>query len=292
MGVQTVDRDILSVIEEAANSFSKGQRNIARYISENYDKAAFMTASKLGETVGVSESTVVRFASELGYDGYPAMRKALQEMVRNCLTSVQRIEVSKDIMRDQDVLTAVLTSDIEKINITLEETDRDQFSAAVEAMTKAENIYIVGLRSAASLANFMGFYLNMISDNIRIVNESSSSEIFERLLRVTDKDAFIAISFPRYSQRTIKAMKYVRDVGAKIIAITDSESSPVAQLADISLLARSDMVSFVDSLVAPMSLINALVVAFGMKKENEMFANFEKLEKIWADYEVYEKADD
>jgi DNA-binding MurR/RpiR family transcriptional regulator len=213
-------------------------------------------------------------------------------MVRNCLTSVQRIEVSKDIMRDQDVLTAVLTSDIEKINITLEETDRDQFSAAVEAMTKAENIYIVGLRSAASLANFMGFYLNMISDNIRIVNESSSSEIFERLLRVTDKDAFIAISFPRYSQRTIKAMKYVRDVGAKIIAITDSESSPVAQLADISLLARSDMVSFVDSLVAPMSLINALVVAFGMKKENEMFANFEKLEKIWADYEVYEKADD
>ncbi len=282
-----MDKDILSVIREASAGFSKGQRKIAKYILENYDKAAFMTASKLGTTVNVSESTVVRFAAELGYDGYPAMRKALQEMIRNCLTSVQRIEVAREMLEHHDILTAVLSSDVEKIRMTLQETNRADFEAAVEAIVGAKNIYVIGLRSAMALANFIGFYFNLLLDNVHVVSEISASEVFEQIMRVSEGDVFIGISFPRYSRRTIKAMQYARDMGAKVIGLTDVEASPIAQIASIRLYARSDMVSFLDSLVAPLSLINALIGATSAKTQGDLSSNFERLEKIWAEYEVY-----
>jgi len=284
-----MDRDILTIIEESSPGFSKGQRKIANYILNNYEKAAFMTASRLGMTVNVSESTVVRFASELGYSGYPEMRKALQDLIRNRLTSVQRIEVSKELMKNQDILSAVLNSDIEQIRNTMDEISRDDFQAAVDAIVKAEHIYIFGLRSSAALADFMGFYFNLIFENVCVVNGTSTSEVFEQILRVSEKDVFIALSFPRYSNRTIKAMCFAKDMGADVIGITDNKASPIAKLADIPLYAKSDMVSFVDSLVAPLSLVNALIVATSTKAEGDLYENFERLERIWDEYQVYEK---
>jgi DNA-binding MurR/RpiR family transcriptional regulator len=286
-----MDKDILAVIEAASPSFSKGQRNIAKYILENYEKAAFMTASRLGQVVNVSESTVVRFAAELGYEGYPEMRRALQDMIRNCLTSVQRIQVAKELMESEDILSLVLSSDIEQIRLTMEDTNRDDFDSAVNSIVKAKNIYIFGLRSSSALANFMGFYFNLIFDNVRVINGTSASEVFEQILRISKGDVFIALSFPRYSRRTIKAMRYARDMGADVIGITDSAGSPIAKLSDIALYARSDMVSFLDTLVAPLSLVNALIVATSAKAQGDLFSNFEKLERIWDEYEVYEKLD-
>ena len=287
-----MEKDILSVIEEASSGFSKGQRIIAKYILENYDKAAFMTASKLGKTVNVSESTVVRFAAELGYDGYPEMRKALQDMIRNCLTSVQRIEVARGLLENQDILTAVLTSDIEQIRVTMEDTNRDDFQRAVDAIVNADHIYIFGLRSSAALASFMGFYFNLLFENVRVVNENSVSEVFEQILRINKNDVFIGLSFPRYSKRTIKAMHYAADRGATVVGITDNALSPIAKIADVALCARSDMVSFVDSLVAPLSLVNALIVATSAKaKGQDLTADFARLEAMWSEYDVYEKND-
>ena len=285
-------RDILSVIQNSMPTFSKGQRLIARFILESYDKAAFMTASKLGKTVNVSESTVVRFAAELGYDGYPSMQKALQEMIRNKLTSIQRIEVANDRIGNQDILSMVMQSDIEKIRMTLEETDRASFRQAVDAILSAHRIYILGVRSAAALADFLGFYFNLIFDNIVLVHTTSASEIFEQLLRVGPEDVVIGISFPRYSRRTEKAMRFAKDRGANVIALTDSEASPLAEAATEPLLAKSDMASFVDSLVAPLSLINALIVAIGRKKNDHLSQTFETLEQIWDEYEVYEKVEE
>jgi DNA-binding MurR/RpiR family transcriptional regulator len=286
-----MDRDILSVIESASSGFSKGQRSIAKYILENYDKAAFMTASRLGQVVNVSESTVVRFAAELGYSGYPEMRRALQDMIRNRLTSIQRIDIAKELMESQDILNIVLSSDIEQIRLTMEETNREDFNAAVNEIVKAKSIYIFGLRSSSALSNFMGFYFNLLFDNVHVINESSASEIFEQILRISKNDVFIALSFPRYSRRTIKAMLYARDMGAKIIGITDAPGSPIAKLADIALFARSDMVSFLDTLVAPLSLVNALIVATSAKAKDDLYSNFERLERIWDEYGVYEKID-
>lgn len=285
-----MSRDVLSVINSASRSFSKGQRKIAAYISENYDKAAFMTASKLGDTVGVSESTVVRFAADLGYDGYPAMRKALQEMIKYRLTTVQRIEVARELTDGGDVLTNVLTTDVEKIRATLEEVDRDSFRKAVDAIVNAKNIYILGFRSSAALASFMGFYLNLLFPNVKVVNENSAGEVFEQILRIGEGDLLVAISFPRYSRRTIRAMCYAKDNKAEIVGITDAESSLVAQFSNINLYAKSEMLSFLDSIVAPMSLINALVVAAATQAHKNLAANFEQLENIWAEYDVYEKA--
>lgn len=285
-----MEKDILSIIEKATSGFSKGQRKIAQYILNNYDKAAFMTASKLGKTVGVSESTVVRFAAELGYAGYPEMRKALQDMIRNCLTSVQRIEAAKSLMENEDILAAVLNSDIEQIRLTMEETNREDFQNAVDAICSAEHIYIFGLRSSAAIASFMGFYFNFLFENVRVVNENSVSEVFEQILRIGEKDVIIALSFPRYSKRTIKAMRYAKDRKASVIGITDNINSPIAKLADIPLCARSDMVSFVDSLVAPLSLVNALIVATSAKaKGNELETDFARLETMWSEYDIYEK---
>lgn len=285
-------RDILSAIQNSMSSFSKGQKLIARFILDYYDKAAFMTASKLGLTVNVSESTVVRFAAELGYDGYPSMQKALQEMIRNKLTSIQRIEVSNDRIGNQDILSMVMQSDIEKIRMTLEETDRGSFNQAVDAILRARRIYILGVRSAAALASFLGFYFNLVFDNVVIVNTMSGSEIFEQLLRVCSEDVVIGISFPRYSSRTVRAMRFVRDRGADVIALTDSEASPLTDSATKTLFAKSDMASFVDSLVAPLSLVNALIVAVGRKKNEDVEKTFKNLEQIWSEYGVYEKVEE
>ena len=286
-----MDKDVLAAIKAVAPTFSKGQRRIANYITENYDKAAFMTAGKLGKAAGVSESTVVRFAADLGYDGYPAMRKALQELIKNRLTTVQRIEVARGMIAGGDVLEMVLNSDVDKIRHTLEDIDRAAFSDAVDAITKAKTIYVVGLRSSSALASFMGFYLNLLFPDVRVVNQSAASEIYEQVLHISGDDVCIAISFPRYSRKTIMAMQFAKDKGATVIGITDSASSLVARIADIKLYARSEMVSFLDSLVAPLSLINAIVVASADRANYDLQSNFESLEKIWAQYEVYEKYD-
>ncbi len=284
-------KDILQLIQSNLSTFSKGQKRIAAFIQESYDKAAFMTASKLGKTVNVSESTVVRFAAELGYDGYPAMQKALQEMIRSKLTSIQRIEVTNDRIGDQDVLSMVMQSDIDKIRMTMEEINRDDFSGAVDAIVQAKRIYILGVRSSVAVSSFLGFYFNLIFDNVVQVHSNSASEMFEQLLRVGEGDVVIGVSFPRYSRRTIQAMNFSRDRKAKVIAITDSSASPLAASATHTLVAKSDMASFVDSLVAPLSMVNALIVAVSRKKKEDLSQTFETLEEIWDEYEVYEKVD-
>lgn len=285
-------RDVLASIQSNMSTFSKGQKLIANFILESYDKAAFMTASKLGKTVNVSESTVVRFAAELGYDGYPAMQKALQEMIRNKLTSIQRIEVSNDRIGDHDILSMVMQADMEKIRLTMEETSREAFTASVDAIVAARRIYIMGIRSASAISSFLGFYFNLIFDNVVVVHTSAASELFEQLLRVGAGDVIIGASFPRYSRRTVRAMEFARKQGATVLAITDSEASPLAAIAHHALLAKSDMASFVDSLVAPLSLVNALIVAVGRKKNDDLSETFGKLEQIWDAYEVYEKIED
>lgn len=281
-------QDILNMIQENMSTFSKGQKRIASFILESYDKAAFMTASKLGQTVNVSESTVVRFAAELGYDGYPSMQKSLQKMIRSRLTSVQRIEMANDHIGD-DVASSVLRSDITMIRSTLEELDHDRFNSAVDAILKARKIYIMGVRSASAISRFLSFYFNLVFDNVCEVSANTVSEVFEQILRVDEQDVMIGVCFPRYSSRTVKAMSYARDQGATVIAITDSEASPIAAQANITLTAKSDMASFVDSLVAPLSLVNALIVAVSQKRNQDVANTFQKLEQIWDEYDVYEK---
>ena len=287
-----MNRDILTVIQENMSTFSKGQKRIANYILESYDKAAFMTASRLGKTVSVSESTVVRFAAELGYDGYPSMQRSLQKMIRNRLTSVQRSEVAIDRNGDQELRSTDHQTDIEKIRLTLEELDREHFEKAVEAIVSARKIYIMGVRSSASLATFLSFYFNLIFDNVISVAANTASEVFETMLRVGAEDVVIGVSFPRYSSRTVQAMNFARDRGATTIAITDSEASPLAPISNYTLKARSDMASFVDSLVAPLSLVNALLVAVSRKKNDDLAHTFQTLEDIWDEYGVYEKVQD
>lgn len=282
-------KDILAEIKTLMPTFSKGQRRIANYIINSYDKAAFMTANKLGLKVEVSESTVVRFATELGYEGYPAMQRALQEMVRNRLTALQRIEVSNNRMADQDIPTMVMHADAENIRLTLDGLNREAFEQTVEAIVTARKVYIVGVRSASALSDFLGFYLNMAMENVVVVHVNSFSELFEQIIHIGEGDVLVGISFPRYSKRTVKGMRYAKDQGATTIAITDSEASPLAELADHTLMARSDMISFVDSLVAPLSLVNALIMAVSRRKDGELVDTFNKLEKIWDEYEVYEK---
>lgn len=286
-----MDKNLLKRLQTERGGFSKRQKLIADYIINNYDKAAFMTAARLGKAIDVSESTVVRFAAELGYSGYPEMQRILQNIIRNKLTAVQRIEVANDRMGNNNALDMVLRSDINNIMLTLENTDRHAFDQVVDAVLGAKSIYIIGVRAAAALANFLGFYFNLIFPSVHIVNTTSMSEMFEQVLRVSKDDVFIGISFPRYSQRTVKAMRYAMDKKAKVIALTDSESSPLCEYASYKLTAKSDMVSFADSIVAPLSLINALIVAISMKKNEEISDVFRELEKIWDEYNVYEKLD-
>ena len=285
------NNDLLVLIKDLYPTFSKGQKKIADYITTNYDKAAFMTAASLSETVGISCSTAVRFAVELGYDGYPALQKAMQEMVRTKLTNVQRMEITSKRMGDRDILSTILNYDIIKIKQTLEEVDKAAFEKSVETILSAKKVYIVGIRSASSLSSFLGFYLGLILDNVVTVQVSTASGMFEQILRVDEDDVVIAMTFPRYSTRTVKAVRYARDKKAKVIAITDSEASPLSEFATYTLIARSDIASFVDSLVAPLSLINALIAAIGLRKKDEVSRTFEKLEKIWEEYDVYEKVE-
>ena len=281
--------DILSILEEKEPTFSKGQRRIAGYITDSYDKAAFMTASRLGKTVGVSESTVVRFAVELGFDGYPEMQKSMQEMVMNRLTSVQRIEVANDRIGNQDVLTKVLQADADKIRQTADTVSRDHFQHAVNVILKARRIYLIGVRSAAPLANFAGYYMNYMFEDVRVITVSGAGEMFENLVNITPEDVVIAFSFPRYSSATLKAVQYCRGIGATVIGITNSNLSPLAQDSDYVLIAKSDMVSLVDSLVAPLSVVNALLVALTSAREKEVQNSLGTLEHVWEEYNIYEK---
>ena len=281
--------DLLDRIKAALPEFSKGQRAIGNYILTNYDKAAFLTASRLGEVTGVSESTVVRFATALGYEGYPELQIALQELIRIRLTSVQRMEVTNDRIGEGDVLESVLNSDMAKIRTTLDTISRKDFARASDAIVNAKRIYIIGMRSSASLASFIAFNFRFMFDNVTLVQTTSGSEIFEQLLRVTKDDVVIAISFPRYSKRIISAVEFAHMQGAHVVALTDSSLSPIALHADSALYAKSDMASFVDSLVAPLSIINALIVDIARKKKTELQNVFSRLETIWDEYDVYDK---
>lgn len=276
-------------IEDGYPKFSKGQRKLADFIQKDYDKAAFLTAARMGEEVGVSESTVVRFAMALGYEGYPGFQKALGEMVRTKLNSIQRMEVTYGRISQGEILATVLHSDIEKIKLTMEAIDHETFEMAVDTILNARKIFVVGIRSCAPLASFLSFYLNLVCDNVIAVNTNSPSEIFEQMLRINEEDAIIGISFPRYSMRTLKALEYASNRKAKVITLTDSVHSPMTLYSSCNLIARSDMASIVDSLVAPLSVVNALVVALCMKKQKEVITTLETLEEIWDEYQVYNK---
>lgn len=292
MNNESLKADLLKRIDTSLPKMSKGHKLVATFILEHYDRAAYMTASRLGAEVGISESTVVRFANELGFDGYPDLQHSLREIVRNKLTTLQRIEITNDRIGNSDILDKVVISDIDKIRRTLDKINHDHFNAAVDAILKAENIYILGMRSSSTIASFMSFYFNLIFDNVRHVSGSGGSEIFENIMRITDRDVMIGISFPRYSKRCINAVQFAKNQGAHVIALTDSGISPIASLADSLLLAESDMASFVDSLVAPLSIINALIVAAAMKKKEDVSDTFKRLEEIWDEYDVYQKLPD
>ena len=283
----TVSNGLLARINEKYSQMSKGQRLLADYITDNYEKAVFLTAAKLGKVVGVSESTVVRFAMQLGFSGYPQFQKALEELVRNKLNSIQRMEVTYGRISQSEILESVLRSDAEKIKLTLEQIDQCAFDMAVKTITEARRIYIIGIRSCAPFANFLSFYLNLIFDNVQLVHTNSSSEIFEQILRIGQEDVIIGISFPRYSMRTLKAIEYANNRNAKVITITDSIHSPMNLYSSCNLIAKSDMASIVDSLVAPLSVINALIVALCMKNHKEVIDTLENLEQIWDEYQVY-----
>ena len=277
-----------SRINECYGSLSKGQKILATYITDNYDKAVFLTAAKMGQVVGVSESTVVRFATHLGYKGYPEFQKALEEMVRNKLNSIQRMEVTYGRISQSHILETVLQSDQEKIKDTLEHIDEHAFELAVDTIIKAKHIYIVGIRSCAPLAAFMAFYFNLMFENVTLLQTNNSSELFEQMVRISKDDVIIGISFPRYSMRTLKAMEFANNRNAKVITLTDSVHSPMNLYSSCNLIARSDMASIVDSLVAPLSVINALIVTLCMKKQGEVAKTLETLEDIWNEYQVYE----
>ena len=285
-----MEGNLLKRLERDLPNYSKRQRLIAEYILKNYDKAAYMTAAKLALATQASESTVVRFAAELGYDGYPAMQKDLQDTMKSKLTAMQRIEVASDRMRES-VIDTVLRMDADNIISAIDEIDREEFDKAVKCILSARSIYIIGVRAASALASFLGFYLNLIFPRVHIISTISLSEMFEQVLHISSEDVFIGISFPRYSKRTLKAMNFARDRGADVIAITDSVKSPLCSVAKYKLTARSGMVSFADSIVAPLSLINALIMAVSMRKGSDIQKTLSALETIWDEYEVYEKLD-
>ena len=286
-----MSKDVLHTIQMNMGNFSKGQKRIAAYILENYDKAAFMTANKLGRAVNASESTVVRFATALGFEGYPSMQRDLQEMIRTKLTSIQRIQASGERFQSGDVLEAVLQADMNKLHQAIEEADRDEFDRAVEKLLHAKHIYILGARSSTFLAGYMNFYFRNLLDNVTLVQDSSAGTILEQLMRVTPGDVLIGITFPRYSNSTATAVQFAHDRGAEVVAITDSELSPICRYACATIMAQCEMISFVDSMVAPLSIINALIVAVGHRKNRDLSSNFTQLEKIWEDYGVFERID-
>lgn len=287
-----MENDLLQVLAKSSNKFSKGQKIIAKYILNNYDKAAFMTAGKLGKIVGVSESTVVRFAADLGYDGYPSMRKALQEMIRNRLTSVQRIEVAKTMLDDNDIVRSIIGSDIQNLQATMEVLEQDSFNKFVDSIVEAKSIYIVGMRTSTALASFLGLYLNLLRGNVNVIHDTAASEVYEQMIRIGQGDLLIAMSFPRYSSHTVEAVEFAKKMGAMTASITDGPASPLNGISDVCLQAKSDMVSFLDSLVAPMSLINAIIVAVGVRNKENLSKTFTRLETIWSENKVYEQSQD
>ena len=284
-------KDLRSRINESYGKLSKGQKRLAAYITDNYDKAVFLTAAKLGEIVGVSESTVVRFAMHLGYKGYPEFQNALEELVKNKLNSMQRMEVAYGRINQSKILDTVMQSDMERLHATLAKIDENVFDLAVETILNAKHIYVIGIRSCAALASFFAFYLNLIFDNVHLIQTNSLSEIFEQMVRIGKDDVIIGISFPRYSMRTLKAMEFANNRNAKVITLTDSVHSPMNLYSSCNLIADSDMSSIVDSLVAPLSVINALIVALCMKKQTKVAKTLEMLEDIWDEYQIYESDD-
>ncbi|MGH4119894.1 MurR/RpiR family transcriptional regulator [Clostridium sp.] len=283
-------QDLMRSIQVKFPRLSKGQKLIAEFILKHYDKAAFMTAAKLGVSVGVSESTVVRFANELGFTGYPKLQKALQELIKNKLTTVQRIELSNDFITQENALKGVLKADMENIRATLEKINHKTFEDVVNSLFRAKKIYIIGLRSSSALAEFAGFYLNLILDNVKVV-AYGVSDIFEQMINLSEDDVVIGIGFPRYAKRTIEALAFAKSRNADVIAITDSLLSPLAARADYTLIAQSNMASFVDSLVAPLSVINALIIAVGLREKEKISNTFATLENIWEEYQVYSYKD-
>ena len=280
--------ELMNRINERYSSMSKGQKLLSTYITDNSDKAVFLTAEKLGKVVGVSESTVVRFATHLGYRGYPEFQKALEELVRNKQNSIQRMEVTYGRISQSKILETVLQADAEKIKTTLEQIDQNAFELALDIILHAKNIYIVGIRSCAPLASFLSFYFNLIFDNVHLLHTNSSSELFEQMVRISEEDVIFGISFPRYSMRTLKAMEFANNRNAKVITLTDSVHSTMNLYSSCNLIAKSDMASIVDSLVAPLSVINALIVALCMRKQDEVAKTLETLEGIGDEYQVYE----
>ena len=288
----SANKSVLQTIRSGMDTFSKGQKRIAQYILENYDKAAFMTASKLGQTAQVSESTVVRFAAELGYAGYPNMQKALQELIRGKLTSIQRIQVSRDQISGGDILGSVMQRDMNSIHDIIEELDRDIFEQVVDKLLHAKHIYILGVRSSFFLAGYLNFYMHLIFENVTLVQSSAAGEIYEQLVHIGPGDVLLSICFPRYSKMAIHAVQFACSRQADVIAITDSPMSPMYQMASLSLLAPSDMISFVDSMAAPLSLLNALILAVGRQRRDELSATLADMEQVWSKYSIFGKEDD
>ena len=279
---------LMRTIEDMMPHFSKGQKKIAAYIFENYDKAAFMTASKLGREVGVSESTVVRFAAEVGFEGYPQFQRSLKELIKRNLNAVQRVRVTDEQIGEGDVLSKVLNMDIDTVKKTDQAIDIKDFNEAVDRILDAKRIYVMGMRGAYSLSSFINYYFNMLFDNVTLVRGDSNADVFEQIIRIGEGDVILGISFPRYSKKTVRALKYAKDRGACVLSITDSPKSPIAALSDVVLYAKSEMISFVDSLVAPMSLINALLVTLGQRRHEQLYNTLLNLETIWDEYQVYE----
>ncbi|SKC72904.1 MurR/RpiR family transcriptional regulator [Maledivibacter halophilus] len=278
-------RDLLNRIKERYNKLSKGQRLIADFIVNNYDKVAFMTASKLGEKVGVSESTVVRFANALNYKGYPNLQKELQELIKTKLTTVQRLELSSNY-NDEEFIMKAMQADVDNIIKTIDELDTEAFKNTVDAILKAENVYLLGFRSSIAIVEYLAFYLNMILDNVYII-PSGINDVFDQLIRINENDVLIGISYPRYSKKTIEAAEFAKSKNVKIIGITDSHLAPISDVADIILTTKSTMTSFVDSLVAPVSLMNALIIALGMKEKDKITKRLKDLEETWEKYDIY-----
>lgn len=285
--VLKVEYDVISKINAKLQKFSKGQKRLAEYILKNYDKAVFLSAAKLGETVGVSESTVFRFAVLLGYEGYPQFHKALEEVVKNKLNTVQKLELTNDRIHQKDILKTVLQSDAEKIRLTMESIEPEVFEKAVDTILHAQTIYIIGVRSSAPLASMLAFYLNVVYPRVKLIETNSMGEMFEKIIHMDDKDVLVGISFPRYSLSTLRALEYAKKKKATVVTITDSYKSPLTQYSDCNLTANCDLVSVVDSLVAPMSVINALIVAIFLKKQETVFTTFSSLEDIWKEYHIY-----
>lgn len=283
-----VEYDIISKMNKKFEEFSKGQKRLADYILKNYDKAVFLSAAKLGETVGVSESTVFRFAVSLGYEGYPQFHKALEEVVKNKLNTVQKLEMTNDRIHQKDILKTVLQSDAEKIRTTLEQIDPAVFEMAVDTILEANTIYIIGVRSSAPLASMLAFHLNVVFSRVKLIETNSMGEMFEKIIHMDEKDVMVGISFPRYSLSTIRALEYAKKKGTTIVTVTDSHKSPLTRYSDCNLIANCDLVSVVDSLVAPMSVINALIVAIFLKRQETVFETFSSLEDIWKDYHIYD----